>query len=123
SLSVHSRSEGPSGSIWCWTLDFNVVPSRRAVAFAFAYAFATFFRSRLPLIASRATVRRVAWQFEAAYTIALKPKRWRFGRRSGGERIAAFAMKHIQPFRSRLLDTVPIHYFLAFRAIGVRNYR
>jgi len=69
------------------------------------------------------TVRRVAWQFEAAYTIALKPKRWRFGRRSGGERIAAFAMKHIQPFRSRLLDTVPIHYFLAFRAIGVRNYR
>src|SRR4029453_2470319 len=59
----------------------------------------------------------------AVYTIALKPKRWRFGRRSGGERIAAFAMKHIQPFRSRLLDTGPIHYFLAFRAIGVRNYR
>jgi hypothetical protein len=52
----------------------------------------------------------------AVYTIALKPKRWRFGRRSGGERIAAFAMKHIQPFRSRLLDAVPIHYLLATRA-------
>jgi hypothetical protein len=60
---------------------------------------------------------------EAAYTIALKPKRWRFGRRSGGERIAAFAMKYIQPFRCRLLDAVPIHYLLAFRAIGVGNYR
>jgi hypothetical protein len=60
--------------------------------------------------------------FLAAYTIALKPKRWRFERRSGGERIAAFAMKYIQPFRSRLLDAVPIHYLLAFRAIGVRNY-
>ena len=55
--------------------------------------------------------------------LALKPKRWRFGRRSGGERIAAFAMKHVQPFRSRLLDAVPIHYLLAIRAIGVRNYR
>lgn len=55
--------------------------------------------------------------------ITLKPERWLSGRRSGGERIAAFAMKHIQPFRSRLLDTVPIHYLLAFRAIGVGNYR
>ena len=60
---------------------------------------------------------------QAAYAIALGPKRWRFGRGSGGERIAAFATKHIQLFRSRLLNTVPTHYLLAFRAFGVRNYR
>ena len=30
--------------------------------------------------------------------LALKPKRWLCGRRSGGEGVAAFAMKHIQPF-------------------------
>ena len=61
---------------------------------------------------------------EAAYTIALKPKRWRFGRRSGGERIAAFRnQKHIQPFVPASLECVPIHYLLAFRAIGDGNYR
>ena len=55
--------------------------------------------------------------------LALKPKRWHCGRRSGGEGVATFAMKHIQPFRSQFLNTVPIHYPLAFRAIGIGNYR
>jgi hypothetical protein len=41
-------------------------------------------------------------------------ERWR--------RYRVFAMKHIQPFRPRLLNTVPMHYLLAFRAIGIRNY-
>ena len=45
--------QGNRGSIWCWTLNFNVV-AHRGRPVAFAYAFATFFRSGLPLIASRA---------------------------------------------------------------------
>ncbi len=56
------------------------------------------------------------------FGLALKPKRWRTGCGSDGEGIAVFAMKHIQPFRPRLLNTVPMHYLLAFRAIGIRNY-
>jgi len=64
------------------------------------------------------------WQRpRALYGLALKPKRWHTGRRGDGESITAFAMKHIQPFRSQLLNTVPIHYLLAFGAIGIRNYR
>jgi len=56
------------------------------------------------------------------FGLALKPKRWRTGCGSDSEGIAVFAMKHIQPFRPRLLNTVPMHYLLAFRAIGIRNY-
>ena len=51
-----------------------------------------------------------------------KTKCWRTGCGSDGEGIAVFAMKHIQPFRPRLLNTVPIHDLLAFRTIGIRNY-
>ena len=56
------------------------------------------------------------------FGFALKPKRGRTGCGSDGEGIAVFAMKHIQPFRPRLLNTVPMHYLLEFRAIGIRNY-